>query len=554
MASVYARRAVAEPVSRVELRISCQNLKNKDTTSKSDPCCVLSMLDKSGVYFEVGRTENVKNCLDPQFVHAFEIDYYFEEVQKLQLSVYDIDNKTPTLNDDDFLGQLDCTLGEVVSNCPLTKPLLIKGKPVKGKKSAGSTITVTATEISRTQEILIMTFRAEKLDKKDVMGKSDPYLEFCRALPDGTWQVVQKTEVVTKNLSPRWRPVEIKASRLGDMPDSPVKINCYDYDSDGSSDLIGSFTTSVAEMMQAASNKELSWPCINSKKAGKKGYKNSGTVFLMSCIITKDYSFLDFILAGLQVNFTVAIDFTGSNGDPRDSQSLHCIHPNHPNQYIQAIQTVGTVIQDYDSDQCFPALGFGAKVPPNMEVSHEFAINFNATNPFCIGINGILEAYRTCLSQVVLYGPTNFSPVIYHVAKFAAAAQQEQGAKNYYVLLILTDGEITDVANTIRAIVYASSLPLSIIIVGVGEADFDKMDVLDSDDGLLADSAGNRAKRDIVQFVPIRNFRNAPLEMLSKHVLAEVPRQVCDYYRMYGITPGTGIRMNQLVQLGVSSG
>lgn len=63
-------------------------------------------------------------------------------------------------------------------------------------------------------------------------------------------------------------------------------------------------------------------------------------------------------------------------------------------------------------------------------------------------------------------------------------------------------------ANTIRAIVYASSLPLSIIIVGVGEADFDKMDVLDSDDGLLADSAGNRAKRDIVQFVPIRNFRN----------------------------------------------
>lgn len=35
------------------------------------------------------------------------------------------------------------------------------------------------------------------------------------------------------------------------------QINCYDYDSDGSSDLIGSFTTSVAEMMQAASNKEV---------------------------------------------------------------------------------------------------------------------------------------------------------------------------------------------------------------------------------------------------------------------------------------------------------
>ena len=33
----------------------------------------------------------------------------------------------------------------------------------------------------------------------------------------------------------------------------------------------------------------------------------------------------------------------------------------------------------------FPALGFGAKIPPNMEVSHEFAINFNHQNPYCAG-------------------------------------------------------------------------------------------------------------------------------------------------------------------------
>jgi len=39
----------------------------------------------------------------------------------------------------------------------------------------------------------------------------------------------------------------------------------------------------------------------------------------------------------------------------------------------------------FSSDQFFPALGFGAKVPPSMEVSHEFALNFNASNPFCAG-------------------------------------------------------------------------------------------------------------------------------------------------------------------------
>jgi len=55
----------------------------------------------------------VKNCLSPQFTRAFELDYYFEEMQKLRFAVYDIDNKTPQVSDDDFLGQIECTLGEV---------------------------------------------------------------------------------------------------------------------------------------------------------------------------------------------------------------------------------------------------------------------------------------------------------------------------------------------------------------------------------------------------------------------------------------------------------
>ena len=55
----------------------------------------------------------MKNCLSPQFSRAFELDYYFEEVQKLRFAVYDIDNKTPQVSDDDFLGQIECTLGEV---------------------------------------------------------------------------------------------------------------------------------------------------------------------------------------------------------------------------------------------------------------------------------------------------------------------------------------------------------------------------------------------------------------------------------------------------------
>ena len=67
--------------------------------------------------------------------------------------------------------------------------------------------------------------------------------------------------------------------------------------------------------------------------------------------------------------------------------------------------------------------------------------------------------------------------------------------------------------NTRQAIVYASQLPMSIIIVGVGQADFSDMIMLDGDDGVLKDASGRPATRDIVQFVPFRDFKKVGSEV-----------------------------------------
>ena len=69
------------------------------------------------------------------------------------------------------------------------------------------------------------------------------------------------------------------------------------------------------------------------------------------------------------------------------------------------------------------------------------------------------------------------------------------------MLLVLTDGVVSDMAETRTAIVRASRLPMSIIIVGVGNADFSDMRLLDG-------NARVPAARDIVQFVPFRDFKD----------------------------------------------
>ena len=56
--------------------------------------------------------------------------------------------------------------------------------------------------------------------------------------------------------------------------------------------------------------------------------------------------------------------------------------------------------------------------------------------------------------------------------------------QQYFILLMLTDGELTDMTETKRALIRASHLPMSVIIVGVGNADFAGMNALDCDEGL----------------------------------------------------------------------
>lgn len=79
------------------------------------------------------------------------------------------------------------------------------------------------------------------------------------------------------------------------------------------------------------------------------------------------------------------------------------------------------------------------------------------------------------------------------------------------MLLIITDGVITDLDETRQAIVNAAKLPMSIIIVGVGGADFSAMEFLDGDGGSLRAPSGEVAIRDIVQFVPFRQFQNVSI-------------------------------------------
>ena len=103
-----------------------------------------------------------------------------------------------------------------------------------------------------------------------------------------------------------------------------------------------------------------------------------------------------------------------------------------------------------------------------------------------------------------LAGPTLFAEFLEEYIDMVNAVRDAQVARDpkeipeYFVLMIITDGIIHDLPKTTRLVVQASHLPISIVIVGVGDGPFDQMVFLDADEKMLRDDKKNRAVRDIV--------------------------------------------------------
>ncbi|KAG5549329.1 hypothetical protein RHGRI_014621 [Rhododendron griersonianum] len=435
------------------------------------------------------------------------------------------------LKDQEFLGEASCVLSEaklsvvdyVVLTWIVTKQsrsltLKLHNKGQTGLVNLG-TITVHAEETIASRNAVEIAFRCSHLDNKDLFSKSDPFLRISRIVESGGSVPICKTEAVNNNLNPVWKPLTLTMQQFGSKVVFDSKIQ-----------------KSIVELEKLHKEKIGANFILPSSRHHTHEKVLKGQLFVDRFIETKLYSFLDYMSSGFELNFMVAVDFTASNGNPHSRDSLHYIDPTgRLNAYQQAIMEVGEVIQFYDSDRRFPAWGFGGRTYDG-SVSHCFNLNGSASSFEVEGVEGIMAAYASALRNVTLAGPTLFGQVINTAADIAGHSVSSTNSK-YFVLLIITDGVLTDLQETKNALVRASDLPLSVLIVGVGGADFTQMEILDADNGQrLESSTGRIATRDIVQFVPMREVHGGQISIVQA-LLEELPGQFLTYMRTREIIP-----------------
>lgn len=171
----------------------------------------------------------VRDSLNPQFVKAIEITYFFEEIQDLKVEVYDVDDEShlSNLKAQEYIGAAEVHVHEIVRE--QTKSM---EKPLENKKKYRGAVTISADQIdpqtrpsanlirfglegrniARGKRIFMKLFRSKEKDSED-------------------FTPVFQTEIGRyANGRLIWKPISIEAHALiRDDPDRVIMIEVLEW-------------------------------------------------------------------------------------------------------------------------------------------------------------------------------------------------------------------------------------------------------------------------------------------------------------------------------------
>ena len=423
--------------------------------------------------------------MNPEFVKTIQVDYYFEQEQWFRAIVSDsdqLDKDFVSLSSANFIGEVIFKAQNLVCSKSKEIEVALWNKDGRSDLKKG-VINISYDEVaSTTNQELKLTL--SPFSGNFINGK-EYFMTVMKQKQSNSkeWIPVLRTEklVFNQSLSP-WKMFSIpldwlinKNSSIVKESEIPLKLWLAQYNTSGHHSIWGYSTVTVGRWVNGETLLELDEPINNS----------TYTLKICKWELFRTHSFLDYINNGCELNLVVGVDFTGSNMNVITGQNLHSSDFTQ-NQYYNAIQKIGGILLNFDSDKNVPLFGFGAMIDDRFykDVSNWFALNGNIFRPEANGIEGIENWYKKNMNNISYSGPTYFAPLL----KFwneMVAFECEKNIKRYYIYLLLTDGTNHDIENTIEQVVKSSKLPVSIIIIGIGDADFSNMEFLDSDDQLL---------------------------------------------------------------------
>mmetsp|Transcript_8677 Transcript_8677/g.12808 ORF Transcript_8677/g.12808 Transcript_8677/m.12808 type:complete len:283 (+) Transcript_8677:63-911(+) len=219
-----------------QLSLHAKDLEDKQLFGKSDPFALIRIVRGDEEPEELGRTEVIRNTLDPRWLKTFIIDYDEEVPTAITVTIYD--------KEEDSEKKMGSALFDIGA--------IVEDGGVKGKRlRPGGTLYVRVAETWDAGELILMLRGIKLRNVEGFFAKADPFYEIHRE-EDGDWILVYRSEFIKNNLSPLWNEKKMELSELcnGDF-DHPIKISVFDHEGDGDHKFIGSIETTVSEIVGA---------------------------------------------------------------------------------------------------------------------------------------------------------------------------------------------------------------------------------------------------------------------------------------------------------------
>ena len=245
-------------------------------------------------------------------------------------------------------------------------------------------------------------------------------------------------------------------------------------------------------------------------------------------------SLFDYIKSGILFKSFIAIDF---------SDNEYHILSDQKNQYLLAIKGFRKIL--YDFSRLYEVYGFGNNL--NINKKEQF-FNLSKDENFCEieGYTNIFLAYIEILNQIkfednILLKEKKLSPLI----KYLITKIMNQQNPNYYNIIFLLINSLSpnDYQDCVDVFIRASFLPLSFVIIGIGEND-NNFNIIKKLCDESVDKKGKKRIRKNTYFISMKDFKQN-FNLIQDECLKKIPEQLCEFYYINKVDLNQIIERNQ---------
>ena len=246
------------------------------------------------------------------------------------------------------------------------------------------------------------------------------------------------------------------------------------------------------------------------------------------------HSLLDYLERDLHLSTTIFIDFSevGEN-------NYHHIMDDNETIFEKLMKNFIDILAPYNEEPFFPIYGFGFKEKEKFKAVYEpymFPINKKIEAP-SINISDIKKIYNAFINAID-FGKqkTDIDLIVKKFNGIVKADIDDYDINEYNILLIFTNSDISNEKEFVNDLIISSSLPISLVIVGLGKGPFTKLENVDEQFLNLKDDEGNKPQRSCFKFVSFNKY-SKNFQSTAKKSLFDIPEEMVEYLGIKNIEP-----------------